>query len=166
MRDAALGDDDLPRMAPRSALLYREKSPRYHPAFSAETMRPARDAGVVRFLGLSGNPDGVPTAFRAVSADGTTTAPIASYDARARSGWLGLYRLLMTLVFETALAEGLAVNLSSGAASFKRLRGGRPYIEYSAIYDRHPSPPRRFALSALAAPVNGIGVPLMRRLKL
>jgi hypothetical protein len=165
VRDAELGDADLPRMAELYAMLYLEKYSRYNPAFSAEYMRVARDAGVVRFLGLRGA-DGVLDGVLGLFAiDGTTTAPIVGYDTR-RERRLGLYRLLMTLVFETALTEGLDVNLSSGAASFKRLRGGRPYIEYSAIYDRHLSPLRRFALSALAAPVNGIGVPLMRRLEL
>jgi hypothetical protein len=97
--------------------------------------------------------------------DGVVTAPIVGYETK-RDRRLGLYRLLMTLVFEFALKESHRINLSSGAAEFKRLRGGQPVIEYSAMFDRHLSPVRRGAVSALAAVVNGLGVPLMRRLKL
>src|SRR5258708_4294909 len=74
--------------------------------------------------------------------------------------------LLMRLVFEFARKNGYRVNLSSGAATFKRLRGGKPVVEYSVIYDRHLPLVRRMAVSALAALVNGVGVPLMQRLQL
>jgi hypothetical protein len=74
--------------------------------------------------------------------------------------------MLMLLPFSVALEAGLEVNLSAGAASFKRLRGGRPVIEYSAVYDRHLAPGRRFAVRTLARIVNGLGIPMMRRLRL
>jgi hypothetical protein len=74
--------------------------------------------------------------------------------------------MLMLLPFSVALEQGQDVNLSAGAASFKRLRGGRPVIEYSAVYDRHLSPGRRLAVTALASLVNGLGIPMMRRLQL
>jgi hypothetical protein len=158
-------DADFPRMAELYGMLYLDKYSRHNPAFTADFMRLARRSGVVRFLGLRG-PSGVLDGVLGLyGVDGTTTAPVVGYDT-TRDQQLGLYRLLMTLVFATALEEGLDVNLSSGAASFKRLRGGQPFIEYSAIYDRHLSPARRLGVTALAAPVNGIGVPLMRRLRL
>jgi hypothetical protein len=162
---AELGEADYERMAELYDILYRRKYPIYNPAFTTQYIRLCHQAGVMRFAALRG-PDGVLDGVLGLfTVDGTTTAPIVGYDT-SRDRRLGLYRLLMTLVFETALAEGWKVNLSSGAAQFKRLRGGRPVIEYSAIYDRHLAAHRRLALGALSAPVNGIGVPLLRRLEL
>lgn len=163
------GDDfaeaDFDRAAELYAMLYLHKYSQYNPAFTAEFMRLCHRSGVMRFLGLR-NPSGVLDGVLGLFClDGTITAPVVGYDT-ALDRRLGLYRLLMTLVFQTAVQEEQDINLSSGAASFKRLRGGRPYIEYSAIYDRHLPAARRLALGALAAPVNGIGVPLMRRLQL
>ena len=117
------------------------------------------------FFGLrapSGVLDGILGLF---AIDGIVTAPIVGYDTSLDSRF-GLYRLLMTLTFQFAMQSGLRLNLSSGAAHFKRLRGGRPQIEYSAIYDRHLSVSRRLSVSALAATVNGLGVPLMRKFQL
>ena len=163
------GDDfaaaDFDRAAELYAMLYLHKYSQHNPAFTAEFLRLCHRSGVMRFLGLR-NPSGVLDGVLGMFClDGTITAPVVGYDT-ALDRRLGLYRMLMTLVFETAVQENLDINLSSGAASFKRLRGGRPYIEYSAIYDRHLPAARRLVLGALAAPVNGIGVPLMRRLQL
>jgi hypothetical protein len=79
---------------------------------------------------------------------------------------IGLYRMIIALTFEVVMAEGWNINLSGGAAAFKRNRGGQPIMEYGAIYDRHLSRARRLALSTLAVPANVIGAPLMRRFQI
>jgi hypothetical protein len=160
-----LGEADYPRMAELYRLLYLEKYSQLNPVFTARYLRLCHQSGVMRFFGLRG-PGGILDGVLGLFiVDGVVTAPVVGYDT-ARDRRLGLYRLLMTLVFEFAAKEGQRINLSSGAAEFKRLRGGQPFIEYSAIYDRHLSWGRRGAVSALAAVVNGLGVPLMRKLKL
>jgi hypothetical protein len=159
------GETDFAHMAELYAMLYIDKYSRHNPMFTAEYLRLCHRSGAMTFRGLrapDGTLDGVLGLF---IIDGTVTAPVVGYDT-TRDRRLGLYRLLMTLVFEFALERGYRINLSSGAAAFKRLRGGQPFIEYSAVYDRHLSPGRRLALSALAAPVNALGVPLMRKLQL
>jgi hypothetical protein len=160
-----LGEADYPRMAELYRLLYIEKYSHHNPVFTASYLRLCHQSGVMRFIGLRGSDGVLDGVLGLFIVDGVVTAPIVGYETK-RDRRLGLYRLLMTLTYEFALQHGHRINLSSGAAEFKRLRGGRPVIEYSAMFDRHLSPGRRGAVRALAAVVNGLGVPLMRKLKL
>jgi len=160
-----LGGSDFGPIADLYARLYIEKYSPYNPQFTMRYIRLCHEAGLMRFTGLrapGGDLDGVIGTF---AVDGVITAPVVGYDTTIDQR-VGLYRMLMALVFQEAMARGHAVNLSSGAASFKRLRGGMPYIEYSAVFDRHLTAARRTVTNLLAAPVNGIGVPLMRKLRL
>jgi hypothetical protein len=97
--------------------------------------------------------------------DNLLTAPIVGYDT-ALDQRLGLYRLLMLQPFVAAMQSGSNINLSAGAASFKRLRGGQPIVEYSAIYDRHLARHRRLAIGVLGLLANRVAVPLMQKLHL
>ncbi len=60
-----------------------------------------------------------------------------------------LYRMLMVLPVETAMARGFSVNLSAGAARFKRHRGAKPHVEYLMILDDHLPAWRRFGYRAI-----------------
>jgi hypothetical protein len=95
----------------------------------------------------------------------TLTAPIVGYDT-AQPQRLGLYRLLMAAVYDLAARSEYRINLSAGAAGFKRLRGGTGTIEYSAVYTRHLSRDRQRAVDMLATMASGIGEPIMRKFKL
>ena len=79
---------------------------------------------------------------------------------------LGLYRLLMATVYERAARLRQRINLSAGAARFKRLRGGIGTMEYSAVYVRHLPKNRRRAVAVLGALTRRIGEPIMRRFEL
>lgn len=160
-----LGVADYARMAELYRLLYIEKYSHHNPVFTPRYLQLCHHSGVMTFFGLRGSDGVLDGVLGLFTIDGVVTAPIVGYDT-ARDRRLGLYRLLMTLTYEFALRHGHRINLSSGAAEFKRLRGGRPEIEFSAIYDRHLSLGRRAAVGALRAVVNGLGVPLMRKLKL
>jgi hypothetical protein len=161
----ALDESEYPRIAGLYERLYREKYPIYNPAFTAEYIRLCHRQRIMCFAGLrdpDGRLDGVVGLF---GIDGVLTAPIVGYDT-SLDRRLGLYRMLMLLPFEAAMAGGTRINLSAGAASFKRLRGGRPVIEYSAIYGRHLSRRRQLAVSALGLLANRVAVPMMRKLEL
>jgi hypothetical protein len=160
-----LGEADYARLAELYRLLYIEKYSRLNPVFTARFLRLCHEAGVMKFFGLRGSDGCLDGVLGLFVIGGVVTAPIVGYDA-TRDRRLGLYRLLMTLTYEFTLKHGLRLNLSSGAAEFKRLRGGRPVIEYGAIFDRHLSLGRRAAVTTLRSIVNGLGVPLMRQLKL
>lgn len=158
-------ETDYCRMAELYDMLYRQKYPEYNPAFTPEFIAHSHKIGLLKYQGLrneNGILDGVVGMFRVGD---IISAPIVGYDI-SLSQKLGLYRSLMALIFLDAIKERCAVNLSSGAASFKRLRGGKPVIEYSAVYDKHLSSGRRAMLQAIAAPVNSIGIPLLQKLKL
>ena len=58
------------------------------------------------------------------------------------------------------------LNLSAGAAHFKRLRGGEPAIEYSAVLCEHLCAPTRRALGLLRILTTRIGIPIMERFQL
>ncbi len=158
-------ESDFDRMAELYRLLYIEKYSQHNPVFTAAYLRLCHRSRVMTFFGLRGSDGVLDGVLGLFNVGGVVTAPIVGYETK-HDRRLGLYRLLMTLVFEFALKHGHRINLSSGAAEFKRLRGGQPVIEYSAMFDQHLSPGRRGAVRALAAVVNGLGVPLMRRLKL
>jgi hypothetical protein len=93
------------------------------------------------------------------------TAPLMGYDTSLPQR-LGLYRLLMAAVLKYAMETGRRVNLSAGAAQFKRLRGGVPAIEYSAVLADHLPRERQRAVRALRWLTTRIGVPIMTRFEL
>lgn len=93
------------------------------------------------------------------------SAPIVGYDT-ALPQRTGLYRQLTRLCLQEAVERRQVLNFSSGAAEFKRLRGGQPQIEYSLIYIAHLSWGRRLVWTALRRLLHDIGVSMMKRLKL
>jgi Acetyltransferase (GNAT) domain len=156
---------DFERAAELYSLLYIEKYSRLNPQYTASYLHAWHDAGLLELTGFR-NESGSLVAVLGTFTIGTTiTAPIVGYDTRQPVS-TGLYRLLMALVYEHAARSRQRINLSAGAAHFKRLRGGIGAIEYSAVYDRHLPRRRRAALSFLSSLTTRIGVPFMRRLEL
>lgn len=156
---------DYERIEALYGQLYLDKYSRLNPRYTARFMRDWHAAGLLRFVGFRDNAGVLAGVVGMFAQDGVVTAPIVGYDtARPRS--LGLYRLLMASVFEAAMASGDTVNLSAGAAHFKRLRGGVPAIEYSAVLASHMPASTRRAVAALGLLTTRIGVPVMRRFAL
>jgi len=73
--------------------------------------------------------------------------------------------MLSTVLFNIARENGHLLNESSGAAQFKRNRGGFAAIEYSAVYDQHLPWYRRLCWTVLAVLLVAIGIPLMQKYK-
>jgi len=160
-----LCDEDYPRLEHLYNLLYLEKYCRLNPQFSANWLRCGqRDSWLqLRVLRtVAGRIDGVLGWF---SNEHILTAPIVGYDT-ALPQRLGLYRLLTRMCLQEAVERRCVLNFSSGAAQFKRLRGGKPEIEYSMVYVRHLSADRRRAWKLLSQALHGIGLPIMRTFKL
>ncbi len=158
-------DQDFQRSEELYALLYLEKYSQYNPAFSASYLKLCQESGVMKLFGLrdeKGELQGVVGYF---IVDEVLTVPIVGYDTR-RPQKEGLYRLLIALALRYAKERKLLVNLSSGASEFKRLRGGRPVIEYSAVYIKHLSWPRRIGFRILQALLFSIALPLLKIFKL
>jgi hypothetical protein len=161
----ALTDADFERIEHLYNLLYLDKYCALNPQFTATWLRCGQRDGWLEIKALraaNGRIDGVLGWF---SNPALITAPIVGYDT-ALPQRLGLYRLITRLCLQQAVERRIVLNFSSGAAHFKRLRGGQPEIEYSMVYVRHLSRTRRWVWHILAGLLHGIGVPLMKALKL
>lgn len=162
---SALQDEEFERIEHLYNLLYLEKYCPLNPQFSAGWLRAGQRGGWLQLQVLrtvDGRIDGVLGWF----GDGhIVTAPVVGYDTALPQS-LGLYRLLTRLCLQHAVEHKLLLNFSSGAARFKRLRGGQPEIEYSMVYAGHLAPERQRVWKVLSALLHRIGIPMMRKFKL
>jgi hypothetical protein len=146
-------------------LLYLDKYSALNPHYSAAWLEQGQRDGWLELRVLRadcGRIDGVVGWF---ASDTVLSAPIVGYDT-ALPQRAGLYRQLTRLCLEEAATRRMRLNFSSGAAHFKRLRGGQPQIEYSMLHIAHLPLRQRLVWRTLAALLQGLGVPLMRMLKL
>ena len=157
-------DAEVPRLRELYAQLYLEKYSPFNPRFNERFVRAAlRDRWLTVYaLRRDGRTDGV---AGYVERDGVMTAPLIGYD-RAVPQEEGLYRLISYRLVEEARARGLLLNQSSGAAAFKRFRGGVPAMELNLVYHRHLPPRARLPWRVLETASRRAITPLMRRLKL
>lgn len=162
--DDILEDDDE-RVRQLYDLLYLYKYSKNNPQFTTRLIRNWRETRVMKFFGLrsqTGILDGIVGCFEV---EGTLTAPVVGYDTSLPKS-NGLYRLLMAIVLREAVTRKLTLNLSSGAAGFKRLRGGKPELEFTAVYYRHLPFHRRVVWRTLQCLLTRIGAPLLERYEL
>ena len=165
VRDDGIAEDDYARIARLYELLYMEKYSRFNPHYSAEFMRRWHKAGLLEFHGFR-DESGILQCVVGLFRQGATfTSPIVGYDT-SLPRQLGLYRLLTACAYEATMEKGGRLNFSAGAAQFKRLRGGEPAIEYSAVYARHLPRTLRNAIGALSLATRRIGAPLLSKYEL
>ena len=93
------------------------------------------------------------------------TAPIVGYDSTLPQD-TGLYRMLMALGTRRARERKMLYNMSAGAASFKRNRGGVRALEYSAVYNVGASPGQRLAAMVVRKILDWVGIPVLRSFEL
>jgi hypothetical protein len=161
----ALSDADYPRLQHLYNLLYLEKYCPLNPQFSADWLRCGQRDGWLELTALR-NPEGRIDGVLGWFGNGTIlTAPVVGYDT-ALPQKTGLYRLITQLCLQAAVERECLLHFSSGAAHFKRLRGGQAEIEYSMVYVAHLPPARQRIWRLLSKLLHGIGIPLMQRLKL
>ncbi|HEY5800173.1 MAG TPA: hypothetical protein VIT92_08125 [Burkholderiaceae bacterium] len=145
--------------------LYLQKYTPLNPQYTPLFIRSWHRAGLLQLRGFRdahGTLIGVVGIFRQ---GGALTAPILGYSM-ALPQTAGLYRLLIAAVLEEAMQTRATVNLSAGAAHFKRLRGGKPAIEYSAVLATHMPASTQRAIAMLSALTIRFGIPIMRRFEL
>lgn len=159
------GEGDYARVAQLYAALYIDKYSRLNPQYTEHFMRAWHAAGLLELHGFKDDDGILQAVVGTVRQGGTITAPVVGYN-RALPVKAGLYRLLMATVLEQGTLRGLTVNLSAGAAQFKRLRGGRPVIEYSAVLADHLPAGRRRVIALLRALTTSLGLPIMKRFEL
>ena len=161
----AFNDADFVQAERLYAQLYLDKYSALNPRYTAAFLRAWHAAGLLDCAGFR-DAQGVLRAVVGVFGQGPLlTAPIVGYDTTWPPS-AGLYRLLMAHVLRLTMARNAELNLSAGAAHFKRLRGGVPAIEMSAVYTQHLPPATRRAIGVLRSLTTRIGVPIMQRFQL
>jgi len=157
----SLSDEDVRHILSLYRDLYRTKYSRTNPDYGAAMLHAAVDSGVLA-ISLLRNDQGVIEGFVGEHAyQGTLSSPMLGYD-RALPQSRGLYRMAMAISGERAIADGLAINFSAGAASFKRNRGAQPATEFSIVFDSHLPAWRRLAYSGLASALDAMAPSLER----
>lgn len=145
--------------------LYLEKYSRYNPQFTLAYFKTCYNNRIILFQGYK-NSDNVLRAFSGLFIiEHTITSPLVGYDTSAPQKD-GLYIHAAQLALLHKFKSNLLLNLSSGASQFKRMRGGKPSIEYSVVYSSHLRLKRRVVLNVLQFISNKIGIPIMEKYEL
>lgn len=157
-----IGAADAERIAQLYAMLYLEKYSVLNPAFSARWVIETARAGLIQYRCARDAAGIIQAVAGSLRRGDVLTPPVVGYDT-AQPKSRGLYRIACLLFTEDAMAAGVRLNGSAGAASFKRTRGARAEIEYSAYYIAHLPLLRRAILRLLSSLLNRIAVPYMRK---
>lgn len=162
---AEFREDDYVRAQVLYQHLYLEKytwlNPQYTPAF----MKSALVNGILEFRGLRAEDGQLVGVIAFFDCGCTMTAPIVGYDATVPQE-KGLYRMLMALASKRARERKMLYNMSAGAASFKRNRGGIAALEYSAVYNAGLAPKNRLAALLVRKILQWVGIPVLRSFEL
>ncbi|ROL73625.1 hypothetical protein BK634_02550 [Pseudomonas chlororaphis] len=156
---------DFQRIEQLYNLLYLDKYSTLNPHYSAQWMQRGQAEGWLEMRALRSPEGRIDGALGWFANSALISTPIVGYDT-ALPQRAGLYRQLTRLCLQEAVERRQVLNFSSGAAGFKRLRGGQPEIEYSLVHVAHLSLGRRLVWQLLSLLLTRIGVPLMRRFKL
>ncbi len=155
----------LPQALELYSALYLEKYSKLNPQFTLRYFNECYYAGLIEFQGYI-DESGMLKAFSGqFTVDNTITSPLVGYDTNAPREQ-GLYIHAAQLAILSKFKKGLLLNLSSGAAEFKRLRGGEASIEYSAVCIHHLPKKRLRRWKAIKFVSNKIGVPIIKKYKL
>jgi hypothetical protein len=145
--------------------LYLEKYSKHNPQFSEHLVAYWHQHHLLNFMGLRDQEGVLQGIIGLFETEQVITAPLVGYNTNL-SAKKALYRILIYLILEYSNDKGICLNLSSGASHFKTLRGGQPFIEYTALYIAHLPVYRKVTWQAIRGLLNKVFVPLVRRYKL
>lgn len=156
---------DYSRIAELYDKLYIEKYSKFNPDFNKNYIEFSHKSHLIDYFALRNQEGVIDAVVGCYDRELVTTAPIVGYDTSLPKK-LGLYRMLMAYCINRADNKNLILNLSSGASHFKILRGGVPYIEYSALYIRHLKGWSFFTWNILRYMLKYIVIPIIKKYKL
>ncbi|HHF7344458.1 hypothetical protein [Legionella feeleii] len=157
--------DDYPVIVDLYNKLYLEKYSQHNPQFSEKLIEYWHKNHLLTMFGLRDQAGVLQGIIGIFESEKVITAPLVGYNTHLPNQ-NALYRILIYLILDYSEKKGCCLNLSSGASEFKLLRGGQPFIEYSAIYIKHLPLYRRFTWKAIRVLLNWLFVPIVKRYKL
>lgn len=131
-----ISDDDYQQAVRWYNRLYLDKYSYQNVQFTATAFKAMHALGILDIYLLVDNDDNSVGVVGVVCDDSEITTPIVGYNTHLPQE-LGLYRRVIAKAIQLSIRSGRRLNLSSGAPQFKRLRGGMPVIEYTAVYTHH-----------------------------
>ncbi|WP_172959655.1 GNAT family N-acetyltransferase [Thiomicrorhabdus aquaedulcis] len=153
--------EDFADMAQCFHQLFIEKHSAYNPNFTEQYFEFLHQQQLVEFYSFR-NPQGrIIATIGLLTQQDIITTPIVGYDTQQPKE-LGLYRLLMATLLKITFERGQTMNLSSGAGEFKRRRGGKPEVEYTALYVKHLPWVQKTTLTGLAKIMRTFGPKLLQ----
>lgn len=158
---ATLRPGDAERIAALYAMLYLDRYSKLNPAFTAAYIEMTHRAQVFQYRGLRDERGALAAIVGCFVRGGVLTTPIVGYDT-GRPASEGLYRIASVMLAQMAMKRGARLNGSAGAASFKRNRGARAVIEYSAYFVDHLSFARRAVINGIERLLNKVALPVMQ----
>ncbi len=157
-----ISDGDAARIAQLYYLLYVGRYSALNPIFTPRFVQLTAQTGVCHYR-VAREPGGRIMAVAGMFArSGIMTPPVVGYDT-SRPQHEALYRIACYMFCDWAMARGLTLHGSAGAASFKRNRGAHGVIEYMAVHAAHLAPVRRRVVQGLAGMLEHWMVPMMRK---
>lgn len=162
-QDIAVGD--YARIVQLYNQLYLEKYSQHNPQFSERLIAYWHQHHLLTMYGLRDQHGILQGVVGLFTSEQLITAPLVGYNTALPSS-KALYRILIYLVLEYSKQKKCCLNLSSGASAFKMLRGGKPFIEYSAIYINHLPMYRRAVWHFINGLLNRVFVPILIKYKL
>lgn len=145
--------------------LYLEKYSLHNPQFTLTYFQEMHACHAIHFQGYADTQNQLKAFAGLFILDNTITSPLVGYDTSAPQKD-ALYIHAIQLIFDYKYESGKILNLSSGASGFKRLRGGKASIEYSAVYTHHLKPYRKRVFKVLQFITTRIGIPLLEKYEL
>lgn len=156
---------DAERIAALYAMLYLDKYSQLNPIYTSDFVIMTHAIGMIRYMVLR-DADGIIQSFGGMHHfAGHATMPLMGYNTGIDQR-LGLYRLGFHAGSRFAARHNLALNMSSGASSFKIARGATAEMEFSAFHLRHLPAKRRLPIDFLRVVAHRIGMPILRRYRL
>ena len=156
----AMSERDADRIAELYHALYIVKHSSLSPWFSPSWMRLLHESNLVKFRVARESSGKIVAVAGCFSRGDVMTAPVIGYDMGYPQK-SGLYRITSLMVGDYAIKNGLRLNASSGAGEFKRLRGARSQIEYTAYWIGHLSKTRKLTIRGFANAVEKFAIPFL-----
>lgn len=128
--------------------LYIEKHSQHNPQYSTEYLQQLHQQNLVEFFSFRNDKDKIVATMGLFTHNNILTMPIVGYDTTLPKS-LGLYRLTIAQLLKIAHERQQLLNLSSGAAHFKKHRGGQATMEYTGYYCAHLPKRQQILLKSL-----------------